>query len=299
MTTRWTGAGGTPTTGRAGGMWFEDFAVGQRFHSGERLVTERDLRALSEVSGDVHRRHSENSENDAPATRFGQVVVHEHFGLVAVFGLFDELGLVDESLVGLRDTHWRYLLPVHIGDVLRFEMAITRCRRSRGGDQGVVNHHMALLNQHDQRVQEGTVAVLLRARRPGGDDPVGHAFGTVAWGQALARRLDSDGRFTAATGSWDGTLGLRCGDDEVHLRIYRGRVLEATRRTPHGATFTLVAGELSWTELLTGPRNDFLWRAMNHEFEARGSGYEYLRLTKAVTALVDCARELATQGAGA
>lgn len=240
--------------------YFEDFAVGQRFEGAERKVTEDDLRPLATVSGDM---------------------------------LLRELGLLDEPVLALLDTYWRYLGPVHAGDTLRFESTITRCRRS--GNQGTVNRHVVLRNQHGEPVQQGNAAVLVRARGTGAD-PVGRAFGTVAWGQALARRLADDASFTRATASWDGTVGLRCGDDEVQLRVYKGAVLEAVPRAPHGATFTVEADELTWTELLTGPRNDFTRRVMAGRFAARGSGYEYLRLTKALTVLVDVARELA-QGA--
>lgn len=237
--------------------YFEDFVVGQRFEGPERKVTEDDLR-LAGASGDV----------------------------------LCELGLLDGPGVALLETTWRYLAPVHAGDTLRPETTITRCRRS--GDQGTVTRHVVLRNQHGERVQQGNVAVFVRTRDDGAD-PVGRAFGTVAWGEALARRLADDTRFTNATASWDGTVGLRCGDDEVQLRIYKGRVLETTARAPHGATFTVEADELTWTELLTGPRNDFTRRAMASQFAARGSGYEYLRLTKALTVLVDVARQLAEQ----
>lgn len=275
-------------------MYFEDFAVGQRFHSAERKVTEDDLRTFAAVSGDTHPLHTDPQY--AATTRFGRPVLHGPFGLAAFFGLFHELGLLDESVVALLDTNWRYLGPVHVGDTLRFEMTITRCRRSRGGEQGAVNRHVVLLNQRGECVQQGTTAVLVQARGAGAD-PVGRAFGTVTWGEALAQRLADDARFTGATASWDGTLGLRCGDDEVHLRIYKGRVLEATRRAPHGATFTIEADELTWAELLTGPRNDFTRRTMARQFAARGNGHEYLRLTKALNVLIDVARELAAQGA--
>lgn len=278
---------------RTTGMWFEDFTVGQRFTSAEREVTDHDLRAFAELSGDTHPLHTDPEY--AATTRFGRPVLHGPYGLAVFFGLFHDLGLVPESVVALLDTNWRYLAPVHVGDTLSFEMTITRCRRGGGGEQGVVNRHVVLHNQHGQAVQEGTTAVLVRAHGTG-PDPAARAFGTVAWGAALARRLADDEGFTEATATWDGTLGLRCGEDEVHLRIYRGRVLEATRRAPHGATFTVAADEITWTELLTGPCNDFTRRTMTGRFSAHGDGYEYLRLTKAVSLLVDAARALAAEG---
>jgi acyl dehydratase len=271
-------------------MYFEDFVVGQRFSSKTREVTEHDLTTFARLSGDVHPLHTDAGY--AATTRFGRPVLHGPFGVAVFFGLFHELGLVDESVVALLDTNWRYLRPVHVGDTLRFEMTITRCQRSSSGDQGVVNRHVVLLNQHDERVQEGTTALLVRARDTGADR-ADRAFGTLAWGQALAQRLTADERFVSATANWDGTLGLRSGEQEIQLRIYRGQVVDVTRRAPHGATFTVEAPELIWTELISAPHNDFVKRTMSGQFDVRGSGYEYLRLTKAVVLLMDNVRTLA------
>jgi acyl dehydratase/putative sterol carrier protein len=274
--------------------FFEDFVVGQRFESGPRVITDADLKGFTEISGDRHPLHTDAEY--AATTRFGSPIVHGPFGVAVFFGLFHDLHLVDDSVVALLDTNWRYLAPMKVGDTLRFQLTITRCKRTSGGCEGVVNRHVVLLNQHDERVQEGTTAVLLRARGTG-PDPVSHAFGTTPWADALAERLTGDARFTSATSSWDGTIGLRCGDAEVHLRVYRGTVIEVTRRAPHGATFTLGASELTWTELVTGPRNDFMQRAMRGQFEVTGSGYEYLRLTKVLHLIIDNARALGAEGA--
>ncbi len=276
--------------------YFEDYAVGQRFESGPRPVTEQDLTTFTEVSGDRNPLHT--VPDHAARAGFSGPILQGPFGVAVVFGLLHELQGDDEAVVALVDTNWRYLAPVQVGDTLRFEMTITRCRRTSNGDRGVVNRRVVLLNQHDEHVQEGTTSVLVRAREtdPTSDD-VSREFATTGWAKALAERLGQDERFTSATSSWDGTVGLRCGDEEVHLRLYRGRVIEVTRRAPHGATFTLAAPELVWTELITGPHNDFTRRVMRGQFDVSGSGYEYLRLTKVLHVLIDNARELATEGA--
>jgi acyl dehydratase len=285
-----------PGPDTAGIDYFEDFRVGQRFTSGSRLVTEADLVSFTELSGDTHPLHTDRAH--AAGSRFAGPVLQGPFGLAVSFGLFNDLGLATGSIVGLLDTNWRYLRPIYVGDTLRLDMTITGCRRTSGGDEGVVSRDMVLINQHDETVQRGSTAVLVRARERGGD-PVHLAFATIPWGQALARRLEAHERFRSATGSWDGTVGLRCGAREVQFRIYRSRIIEVTRRTPLGATFTVGACDLTWTELLTGDRNDFLQRAMRGQFEVTGNGYEYLRLTKVLSLIVDQARGLAEEGAPA
>ena len=276
--------------------YFEDYAVGQRFDSGPRVVTEQDLKSFTEVSGDRNPLHTD--PDHAARAGFHGPVLQGPFGLAVVFGLLHELQGDDGAIVAMLDSNWRYLAPIRVGDALHFAMTITKCRRTSDGDRGVVNRHVVLLNQRDERVQEGTTAVLVRARDTDPtSDHAERAFATAEWADALADRLGRDERFTSATSSWDGTIGLRCGDEEVHLRLYRGRVIEATRRAPHGATFTVGAPELVWTELITGPHNDFMQRVMRGQFDVTGSGYEYLRLTKVLHVLVDNARELAAEGA--
>jgi hypothetical protein len=72
-------------------------------------------------------------------------------------------------------------------------------------------------------------------------------------------------------------------------------VLEVSPRTLLGATFTVHGSELVWTRLITGARNEFVQRALRREFSVSGSAYDYLRLTKALMRVWDCARELASQ----
>lgn len=274
---------------------FEDYVVGQRFDSGTRVVTEQDLKAFTELSGDRHPLHTDPAH--AATTPFGTPILQGPFGLAVFFGLLHSMQGDDEAVVALLDSNWRYRAPLRVGDTIRFTMTITRCQRTTSGDNGVVNRHVWLLNQHGELIQEGTTAVLVRARNGPALDSVSRAFATIGWAKALAERLSYDERFTSATSSWDGTVGLRCGDDEVHLRLYRGQVIDVTKRAPHGPTFTLGADELVWTELITGARNDFMQRVMRGQFEVSGSGYEYLRLTKVLHILVDNARELAREGA--
>lgn len=273
-------------------MWFEDFTVGQRFTSGPRAVTPADLTDFTRLSGDDHPLHTEAGH---PALGGGAPILQGPFGIAVAMGLLQELGLSREPVVGLLDTHWQYRRPVRVGDVLRLELTVVRTRRSRRGDRGVVTRHMALTGGGGVIVQEGTTAALLLARGTG-PDPVHRDFGTLPWGQALAERLAGDPRFAQALANWDGTIGLRCATDEVHFRVYRGTVIEVSRRAPRGATFTMEADELTWVRLVDAPTNDFTRRSMQGEFAVRGDGYEYLRLTKPLSVVVDAVRALAADG---
>lgn len=118
-------------------------------------------------------------------------------------------------------------------------------------------------------------------------------FCTSGWGALLADSLSVDPEFTSSLSTWDGTIGLRSGETELHLRIYKGRIVDVTRRTPHGATFTFVAPDHAWVDLVSSEENDFMRRAIRGEFSSTGDGYEYLRLTKPLNTIIGHARALA------
>lgn len=257
--------------------WFEDFAVGQRWTSPPRPVTAEDLADFTRVSGDDHPLHA------GP-----DAILQGPFGVAVAMGLLQGLGIHGEAVLGLLDTHWAYRRPVRVGDALTLEVTILRCRRTSSGDRGVVTRAMRLTNGDGVTVQEGTTASLLAARTDG-PDPIGRAFGTVAWAEALAGKVD----LAEDLAGWDGTIGLRCGEDEAHLRVYRGRVIEVSRRAPRGATFTVGADAATWLELVEAPDNPFMRLAMAGRLSVTGDGYEYLRLTSALHRLADAAREVA------
>lgn len=257
--------------------WFEDFAVGERWTSPPRPVTAEDLADFTRVSGDDHPLHA------GP-----DAVLQGPFGVAVAMGLMQRLDIHGDAVLGLLDTHWAYRRPVRVGDVLTLEVAIVRARRTSAGDRGVVTRAMRLVDGAGETVQEGTTAALIAARGEG-PDPHGRAFGTVGWAEALADKADLAGDLDG----WDGTIGLRSGDDEAHLRVYRGRVIEVSRRAPRGATFTLGADPATWLELVEAPDNPFMRLAMAGRFTVTGDGYEYLRLTAALHRLADAAREIA------
>lgn len=220
-------------------------------------------------------------------------------GIALFLALVDRSGVLPEPPLRVLGTQWSAAQPGPAGAAVRTTFTVTRCRRVPGEAAGSVRWHVRGDDAHGRTVEEGTVTLLVPARADGAADDGGElACFTREWGQALAARLEDDARFAAATATWDGSIGLRSGSDEVQLRVYRGRVIDAAARTPHGATFTVEAEERTWAELLTAPSNDFLRRVMSSDaFSVSGSAYEYLRMTKALLLLIDAARDLTKEAA--
>ncbi|MFE7421998.1 MaoC family dehydratase [Rhodococcus sp. NPDC057529] len=274
-------------------LYFEDFYVGQVLHSGSRVVTATDLAEFTRVSGDAHPLHSD--PEFAARTRFGRPILQGPFGLASVFGLLGDMHVIDDSIIGMLDTNWRYLGPIFVGDELSFDMTITGKRRTSHGDQGVVDRHITLHDSIGRIVQEGTSAMLVHARTDGAADEAHRAFGSVQWGERLIEHLSGDTEFASSLGGFEGTIALRSGSDEVGFSIGTGRTVEVAEQTPTGPAFTLIGSKLTWTRLFTGPRNDFGERVSDADITVYGNTLEYDRTTEALTILVDHGRALADE----
>lgn len=119
------------------------------------------------------------------------------------------------------------------------------------------------------------------------------APGSRAWAGALQERLAADREFAELVETYDGTIGLRIGGREVHIRCYRGRVLEAVPRSIRGADFLVDISGAEFVSLMTAESNTFMESAMLRRLSSSGSGYEYLRMTSALIRIIDVCRSLA------
>jgi hypothetical protein len=161
----------------------------------------------------------------------------------------------------------------------------------------------AVLLHHDVRATaaDGTVAyrVHLRWAVPGASPSAGQLavadIGSVAWGTQLADRLAADDGFVSSAATFDGTIGIVSGDEQVRFRIYRGRIIETARKSLDGPTFDLTADERTWVELLLGEHDDYVRFAARGRLRTLGSGFQYLRMTRTVRLMVTAARAMARE----
>jgi putative sterol carrier protein len=208
-------------------------------------------------------------------------------------GLWHEAQVEHATIEAHEEISWTAERPVVPDDVLVLETTVVRMDPEPGGLHGRVTWHHELRDASGRVVGSGLAIDVLRARNAL-TRKTNRDVGTLAWGEAMAETLTADEVFAGSVGTWDGTLGLRSGDREVQLRIYRGRIIEVTRRTAHGATFTLGADDHTWVDVLTAEEQiPFGVLLMTGAFEVSGDPYEYLRLTKALEIIVDHARSYA------
>jgi acyl dehydratase len=144
-------------------LYYDDLAVGDRFTTPSRTVTETDLTMFAMLSGDWNQIHTD--VEFARDTAYGQRVVHGLLGLSLLTGLMDRAGTFSGSaiaMLGIRD--WRFVAPVFVGDTLHGLIEIVSMRKTSEGDRGIVDRKLSLINQRDEVVQDGHIATLLRLR---------------------------------------------------------------------------------------------------------------------------------------
>lgn len=151
-------------TGQAGGrgLYYEELVPGSTFESGARTVTESDVQAFAELSGDRNPMHLDHAF--AAQTPFGRPVAHGVLGLAVATGLLSALGLTRATLVALVGVSWSFRLPVFYGDTVRVRVRVASRRDSSRQDRGLVTLAAELLNQRGEVVQEGELVELVKRR---------------------------------------------------------------------------------------------------------------------------------------
>ena len=95
------------------GRLFGEFALGQRFETPGRTITEADIVSFSGLTGDFNPVHTD--EVFAAATDFGSRVAHGPMGIGIAFGLASRLDLIDGTVVALLGVNWKFKAPMRMG----------------------------------------------------------------------------------------------------------------------------------------------------------------------------------------
>ena len=158
---------------RAGGsapapLFAEDLLeFGPRGESLGRTVTLSDLVSYAGFTGELNPAYL--NEEFARQGRFGARLTPPMWTFCLAFGDFLrdllEAPLPSEDFAGHLGDSWRFLAPVRVGDTVRTRYQPITCRasQSRPG-QAIVEFALQLLNQRDEVVQDGRVAMMIPMR---------------------------------------------------------------------------------------------------------------------------------------
>ena len=147
--------------GSAGQRYFEDFAVGDRFASPSKTLTDAHFLFFAGMTGDAHPIHYDDEY--AKRTRFGRRLAHGLLltSLTAV-GASTLAPLIEASIVALVEQTTRFLGPAFIGDTVKPEHEVVALERKRSA--GLVTVRVTLTNQRGETILDGQHKYLIAYR---------------------------------------------------------------------------------------------------------------------------------------
>jgi acyl dehydratase len=135
-----------------GGLYFEEFSLGQRFaHAIRRTVTEADNVFFSALTHNPAPLHLD--EEYGRQTEFGQRVVNSCFTLGLMVGISVNDTTLGTTVANLGWDEVRFPKPVFHGDTLRVETEVLELRGSNSRpNNGIVIFAHRAFNQRDELV---------------------------------------------------------------------------------------------------------------------------------------------------
>jgi 3-hydroxybutyryl-CoA dehydratase len=142
------------------GMRFDDFEVGQTITSDAITITEEDVNAFAQLTGDTNPIHIDAAY--AAAHAFGQRVAHGLLGLSIAIGLAWKVGFLEGTILAFRElAHWKFSRPIYLNDSIRVRASVKEKKLVRRMGGGLVTYEVEILNQEDVIVQHGEWVVLV------------------------------------------------------------------------------------------------------------------------------------------
>jgi acyl dehydratase len=144
------------------GLYFEEFKQGEALETAGRTITEADVVTFAGMSGDFNQIHTDAEY--AAAEPFGQRVAHGLLIVAITTGLVVRTGIMEGTVLAFRELEWKFSRPVFIGDTIhaRLEVRETKPLPRLGG--GSVKTKISVLNQENQVVQRGVMALLVKSK---------------------------------------------------------------------------------------------------------------------------------------
>jgi len=143
--------------------FFEDFAVGDRFESPGKTLTDAHFLFFAGMTGDAHPLHYDDEY--AKRTRFGRRLTHGLLltSLTAV-GASSLSPLLEDSIVAFVEQTTRFLAPAFIGDTVKPQHEIVALDPKRTA--GLLTLRVTLTNQRGELILEGQHKYLIAYRPP-------------------------------------------------------------------------------------------------------------------------------------
>jgi acyl dehydratase len=140
----------------------EDFTIGEVFATQGRTVGEGDIALFAGLVGDFTPIHVDDTV--ASASPHGRRIAHGPLAMSMAIGLFSQVGVLGESVIGLVNLTWDFARAVKIGDTLRAIVTIRETRVTSKPGRGIVKFAFDVQNQNRETVQSGVMTVVMKTR---------------------------------------------------------------------------------------------------------------------------------------
>ncbi|MCC7130685.1 MAG: dehydratase [Anaerolineae bacterium] len=145
------------------GLYFEEFAAGQRIVTAGRTITETDVVQFAGLSGDFNQIHVDQAYS--AQTPVGRRVAHGLLIAAVASGLAVQTGVMEGTvLFFLEIVEWKFVKPVFLGDTIHVELEVKETKAMRRIGGGLVTIELEVQNQDDETVNKGIWAVLIASR---------------------------------------------------------------------------------------------------------------------------------------
>ena len=134
-------------------LYLEDFRLGESHLTRGRTI------------GDYTPLHMD--EHYMAKTAYGTRIAHGTLTLATAIGLMTQLGLIDETVLGLLKLESGFSAPVKIGDTIHARVTPVEARRTSKRVTGILKLRFEVLNHREEMVQEGFMTIMIKARAAG------------------------------------------------------------------------------------------------------------------------------------
>ncbi len=141
-------------------MYWDDLTEGTQFATSERSITQEDVAAFANLSGDTNPLHLDTTY--AADTRYHRPIAHGLFILSVASGLAMQAGILGEQVTALATLEWRFREPVYIDDRIHAKITVKRLRSLPSSDSGLAILAVEIINHKDSIVQTGSWQVLMQ-----------------------------------------------------------------------------------------------------------------------------------------
>jgi acyl dehydratase len=142
--------------------YFEELVIGEEFRSPTRTIAEYDLYVFAGLTGDMTDFHI--STEAAKNSVFGQRAAHGMLLISIANGLYNRIGITDETGMALAGVEWRFLAPGFIGDTVQLIASVKEKREVAKKDRGLVFWDASLVKQDGTTMCQGQMIRMVRRR---------------------------------------------------------------------------------------------------------------------------------------